>query len=451
MNRFFSTAIFMVVAGVLSAHAWIFTQDKIVYQTIDDATVTVDGCDASLVNVAIPSSVVYNEKTYEVVSISARAFASSSIETLTATESVVELGSQAFFLASSLREVSLPGLTTMGEGAFYLSGVGKVVLGDKLTALPKDAFNSCKSKLEVNLSHIETIGATAFRKCIMDNVEIHDGTTLEKAAFQECNIDNMTISGTINLPKGSFVFDRGKVAQLTLVDVDFSSSRDAVNPTVEKLEILQKDKSAINIGNVPYTTKAKSIYLDIDMETLGMSSVSPFGNSYALQEVVMGPRVKSLFSNMFYNCSKLGTVVMSASMTEVARGAFSGCNSIGVVECQATVPPVCPSDAFTSTVYGTAQLKVPEGCRDAYAAADGWSLFTHIDGTLSGIGNVDIEGNCTVRVAGGRIIFDCPDGAIVAVYSVDGRLVYQGAACDLMPGRGVYIVRVGRQAVRVAV
>ncbi len=451
MNRFFATAVFMAVAGVLSAHAWIFTQDKIVYQTIDDATVTVDGCDASLVNVVIPSSVVYKEKTYEVVSISERAFASSSIETLTAAKSVVELGSQAFFLASSLREVSLPGLTTMGEGAFYLSGVGKVVLGDKLTALPKDAFNSCKSKLEVNLSHIETIGATAFRKCVMDNVEIHDGTTLEKAAFQECNIGSMTISGTINLPNGSFVFDRGKVAQLTLVDVDFSSSRDAVNPAVEKLEILQKDRSAMNIGNVPYTTKAKSIYLDIDMETLEMSSVSPFGNSSALQEVVMGPRVKTLISNMFYNCSKLGTVVMSASMTEIGRGAFTGCNSIGLVECNAAEPPVCASDAFTSTVYGTAQLKVPEGCREAYAAADGWSLFTHIEGTLSGIGNVDIEGDCTVKVAGGRIIFDCPAGSVVAVYSVDGRLVYQGPACDLMPGRGVYIVRVGRHSVRVAV
>ena len=182
-----------------------------------------------------------------------------------------------------------------------------------------------------------------------------------------------------------------------------------------------------------------------------MSSVSPFGNSSALQEVVMGPRVKTLISNMFYNCSKLGTVVMSASMTEIGRGAFTGCNSIGLVECNAAEPPVCASDAFTSTVYGTAQLKVPEGCREAYAAADGWSLFTHIEGTLSGIGNVDIEGDCTVKVAGGRIIFDCPAGSVVAVYSVDGRLVYQGPACDLMPGRGVYIVRVGRHSVRVAV
>lgn len=454
MNRFFSTAIFIAVAGVLSADAWIFTRDKVLYQTIDDNTATVTGCDASLVDVVIPATVDYDGRTYEVVSIAARAFASSSIQTLTAAESVVEVGRQAFFLASSLREVYLPGLTTLGEGAFYLSGVGKVVFGDKLTVIPKDAFDSCKSKLEVDLSHVKTIGSTAFRKCVMDNVEIGDGMTLEKGAFQECQISSMTITGTVNLPSGTFVFDRGKIGELTLVDVDFSSNGDAVNPTVEKLVILQKDRTVMNIGGVPSRSSAKSIYLDADTETLEPlhgTSVSPFSNSSGLQTVVMGPLVKLMYNNMFYKCPKLETVSMSASVTEVENAAFADCNAIKTVECMAAVPPVCSPGAFTSTVYGGAVLKVPEGCRDAYAAAAGWSLFSSVEGSLSGIGSVEAGDDCIVRVAGGRILFYCPDGTHVAVYGADGRLVYEGRPCAVAPGRGVYIVRVGRHAVRVAV
>lgn len=441
----------MTAVGVLSADAAYFALDGINYHNLDDNTATVDGCESSLTEITIPATVEYNGQSYSVVSISESAFSSNrSLVTLRAAESVKEVGRQAFFLASALHEVYLPGVTTLGEDAFYLSGVGKVVLSDELTDIPNSAFNSVKSALELDLSHVKTIGRTAFRKCTMENVVLNDGITLGQDAFTESKITTMSVTGTVNLPTGTTVFSKGKVTDLTLVDIDCSSYRDAFNPTVENLTILQKDRATLCLST---RMSAKTLYVDFDAEALQPAygtTVSPFNSMSALEEVTTGPLLKSVYQSMFSNCSKLKSVKLSSSLTEVANFAFNNCDAIQTVECAAVTPPACVDDAFPTTVYQNAVLKVPAGSEEAYMAADGWKLFATIEGSLAGIGNVEANSECAVRICGDRLCFTCPEGTQVSVYSIDGRLVYAGAAVELTPGHGVYIVRMGNTTSRVA-
>lgn len=452
MNRLILSAVLMAAAGVLSADAAYFTIDGINYKTLDDSTVAVDGCGSSLTEITVPATVDHNGRSYSVVSIAESSFSSNrSLVTLRAAESVKEVGRQAFFLASALREVYLPGVTTLGEDAFYLSGVGKVVLSDELTELPKDAFDGTKSKLELDLSHVKIIGKTALRKCVMDNAVLSDGISLAQGAFQESQIAAMTVTGTVSLPAGTTVFDRGKVTDLTLVDVDFSSNRDAFNPTAENMTILQKDKTTLSLS---MKISAKTLYLDFDAAALQPAygtAASPFNYMSTLEKVTAGPLLRLVYDDMFSNCSKLNSVILSASLTEVGNYAFGNCNAIKTVECAAMIPPVCAGDAFPATVYKNAVLKVPEGCAEAYMNADGWKQFATIEGSLAGIGDAVTDSECAVRICGDRMCFICPEGTQVSVYSIDGRLVYAGAAVELMPGHGVYIVRVGGTIMRVAV
>lgn len=449
-SRLFTVIMIFITVGIMPAKAWMFTQNNISYTTLDESTATVTGCDKSLVDAVIPETVDYDGTTYTVVAIANNAFnGNSTLETLTAPESIKSTGTNIFFFAKKIREVSLPGVTSLGESAFYLSSVAKVTLGAALTALPKDAFNSCSSLREVDLSNIRNIGRTAFRKCTLDNVDIADGTTLDVGAFQESNIASMTMTGNITLPTGSTAFDKAKVTHLTLIDVNFSGSTNAVNPAVDKLDIYQTLSTPMNIGFTPYQTGAKSIYLDADTKTLeSSSSMSPFCNSATLQDVTFGPQATLIKASMFYNCPQLRTVKFSANVTEVEKTAFENCNAITSVECDSPVPPACSPDAFTATAYANATLQVPQASLEAYAAAEGWSKFTNIKGAVSGLEDIATDDNNLVKTDGSRIVFLCSPDTKVSVYTFDGRLVYSGAPRDITPGHGCYIVMIGHHPVR---
>lgn len=449
MNRFFTGAVFMAMAGLVPANALTFTKDNVHYETLDDQTVTVTGRWGTD-EIVIPATVTENGITYSVVSIKESAFLGTSITKISAAESVVSVGKNAFFNTSKLTDVNMPGVTTLGERAFFMSGGGKIVLSDKLTNLPKDVFANSAAKLEFDVSGIRVIGDGAFRKCSMDNVVISDGATLEQSAFQNSKIGTMTISGAITLPTGSFCFDNATVDHLTVIDMVITGgNKDAINPSVTTLEILQKDKTSMDIGSISCTTKAQSVYIDADTEHLtSVSGSFAFGHSFGLRKLEFGPKAKVVYSSMFYGCNKLETVILSSATTKVEADAFANCDAIKTVECLADEPPTCSPTAFTTKAYSSAVLKVKADSNEAYAGAEGWKLFTNRDSSLSGLENIDAEYG--IKVVGDRIIFECPASTTVSVFTVDGRLVYSGMARELNLGHGFFIVRIGRRVVRLS-
>lgn len=257
----------------------------------------------------------------------------------------------------------------------------------------------------------------------------------------------MTMTGNIELPASSSSFDNATVAKLTLIDVRFSGSTNAIKPTVDRLEIYQTLSTPMNI--LFCASKAKSIYLDADTKTLeSSSSLSPFSNASTLQDVTFGPKATVVNTNMFYNCTQLKTVSLSANVTEVNNASFNNCNALTLVECNSLEPPTCSPDAFTSTAYSNATLQVPAASLQAYAAAEGWSKFVNIKGSESGLEDIATDARNLVKTDGAHIVFLCPSETQVSVYSFDGRLIYSGQPRDLTPGHGCYIVMIGHQPVR---
>ena len=101
-------------------------------------------------------------------------------------------------------------------------------------------------------------------------------------------------------------------------------------------------------------------------------------------------------------------------------------------------------------VYQNATIYVPVGELDDYRNNDAWGLFSNIQEKEfeSSITEIAADG-VTVRVAGGRIVVDGADSAIV--YDLSGRPAYQGSASDLpiLPA-GVYIVKAADTVAKVA-
>lgn len=99
--------------------------------------------------VAIPSSVVYNDRTYTVTSIGNKAFyACRGLTSVTIPSSVTSIGDNAFYNCSSLTSVAIPfGLTSIGNSAFYnCSSLTSVTIPNSVTSIGDNAFSGCGLK-----------------------------------------------------------------------------------------------------------------------------------------------------------------------------------------------------------------------------------------------------------------------------------------------------------------
>jgi len=385
--RKFSLLLVVSLYTILSAKAWIFTQNDILYETIDNATCKVTGASNSCVNAVIPATVTYDGTEYSVVSIADKAFSSnSSMETLEAAASIESLGSQAFFLAKKIKKVSMPGLRTIGSEAFYLSTLEEITFSPELTEIPTGCFNGLKStNLKINLSNVLTIGDKAFMRCKIESLEVSGPIKFGKWSFQQAEIGEMKVCGKVSLPEGAMVFDSGKVGTLTLEDFYITENAQAFNPKATNLIITQTGSDPILFGTTPAKTEATSLYLNVNPADIE----GDYGLSMSeLKDLELGDKVKTVEPYWFNPSKKLASVKMSGNVEKIGTYAFGGSDVLTSVTCYAQTPPVCEENAFTANAYSSGKLYVPEGAESAYATATAWKNFTNIIGSLAGIGDV---------------------------------------------------------------
>ena len=77
---------------------------------------------------------------------------------------------------------------------------------------------------------------------------------------------------------------------------------------------------------------------------------------------------------------------------------FYNCTALTDVTCMTAEPPkINSSYCFSSSVYGTATLHIPEAAIESYRNANTWKNFTNIDG-IPGKGPGDVNGDGTLDV-----------------------------------------------------
>ena len=106
-----------------------------------------------------------------------------------------------------------------------------------------------------------------------------------------------------------------------------------------------------------------------------------FQGCTSLTRIVIPDGVTTIYSDAFKGCTNLQEVTMPRTTTTIKSGAFTGCTALNTVSCFATTPPGLYNDnVFPSEAYNNATLNVPSSVQSAYQAADGWKLFSHING-----------------------------------------------------------------------
>lgn len=216
---------------------------------------------------------------YEVSGIGYRAFANSSIVTITLPDSLTSIGENAFSDCDSLISIEIPdSLTSIGRWAFDLCiRLTTVKMPDSLTSIGGSAFGSCKSLLAIEIpDSVTSIGDGAFYGCSsLTSMEIPDLVTIIGAGlFEDCyNLGSVKISNSIT-SIGDYAFRSTSITSMeiphSVTDIGWYAFRDC------------SDLTSIRIPD-SVTTIENDAFLGCSDLTIIIESKDSYAGSYARQ------------------------------------------------------------------------------------------------------------------------------------------------------------------------
>lgn len=192
----------------------------------------------------------------------------------------------------------------------------------------------------------------------------------------------------------------------------------------------------------------KKIYVGRPL-TYDRSPFEGFGGC-DLKEVEIGGYCEEIFP---INSDSLEKLTLSGNLKVFDADLIEEDETLSEIHVKISEPPVFEG-TFSNKVYLNARLFVPKGSLSAYQNASGWKDFWNIqEESVTGISNVDASANIKVKAVDGGIVVSNAKGR-VTVYDISGAAVASGyidgdSVSISVHGHGVYIVRVGSEAVKV--
>ena len=295
-------------------------------------------------SVIIPSSVTYNSKNYDVISIGAGAFSNcTELTSISIPSSVTSVGKEAFMKCTGISHISLPdNIISIGEGAFQLcKNLTSVILPNGITTIEKSTFSSCTNLSNITIPNsVVSIGEHAFSGCAITspNIISFSVITIGNAAFSSC--EGLS---TINIP--SNVTTIGNQAFYACSNLNTVNISDGVSKIEDMAFLNCSNLTSVNIPN-SVTEVGKNIFSGCGRLT------SPIYNSHTFVylptsysgDYSIPQDINSISGGAFKNCTNLKSVSIPNSVIIIGEGSFYGCNNLSTI----TIP-----EGVTSIEYQT--------------------------------------------------------------------------------------------------
>ena len=336
-------------------------------------------------NIDIPSTIVYNNETYTVTSISANSFYRCTyVSKISLPNTIKTIDYQAFGYCVNLEDFDFPSnLETIASSAFMLCRtLTKIILPSKVKTIGGGAFRDCTEAKELFIpASCSSIGNEAFNWCTsLEKIIIEDGPTSLTMGY--CNARGISYKGT----QGSCM--RGMFGDAeSIKEVHWGRNM-----------ILSSKSNGYVYAPFAYTTNFYSNTSGVQSSSTRSIKKLTFGefvteiprNAFydgsIKEKVVLPPNLKKINDEAFYKTFMDGTEVINfpASLEHVGSLAFEGPNGLEfkVIESDATNPPATLWDAEKKTGYPFLQrsnvliISVPEGAGEAYQNDSFWGKFT---------------------------------------------------------------------------
>ncbi len=488
-------ALSAVSLSALTSQADTFKVNNIFYSplTATTAAVVEDPEDelAYQGSVTIPAQVTYNGTTYDVTEIGKNCFRNDAeLSSVTLPTSIVKIGNMAFATCTSLQSVNLQdtkitalpyaifsgctSLKTITIPATVTTIDGNPIVNNKsMTAINVAEGNSVYKSIDGVLFSINGKWLLAYPGGKGVNYTVPEGTeVISNDAFNTCRtLEKVTLPSPLRT-----IRNNGFLYCTSLRQINIPESLDSIWPSVfsscRELK-LTFDLSKVSFigGGAFQNSGVTSVILNGALRGI---SDDTFNNASNLTSVTI-PEGPVMIGSMAFNRTALTKIVVPNSVTRIDGNAFADCKQLKEIEigsgvkniglkafynCEPTsftshnpVPPKVSVNTnfpmFSTSVFSSCHLYVPQAAIDTYKAADTWKLFSQIDKINNGISSVDGESEVIISARQG--VLNVKGAEMVTVYTLSGNKVYQGQGenIKLIPGN-VYIVNADGKTTKIA-
>lgn len=278
--------------------------------------------------IEIPSSVTYNNVTYQVISIGSCAFIGSKATTITIPNTVTTIQSSAFEECSNLQSLAIP---------------------SSVTSIGGEAFKNCSSMESLTIpSSVTTIGDYAFRGCtgtvtLGSSRVLHYETTHTNDQDQEYTVHH-------------YPFQRSAFKEIILTGSIPNGDRySSVFESCSNLE-------SVTIES--YSSRAENSIGDY-----------AFHDCRKLSSINLQTKIDYIGNHAFDNCSSLSSISISGIYATIGEGAFNGCTKLNDISFgSAYVNNVTPN-----TFPAGSTVHIIEGLKDMCENSGNWNNYNVID------------------------------------------------------------------------
>lgn len=317
-------------------------------------------------------------------------------------------------------------MQSAADGIFrFNTSLKKVVMPRDMKRIPAFMCSVCQSLTEVTWpENLEEIGQAAFFSSALGKAELPPSChTIGMSAFADTrNLESVKI--------GSFD-DSDILCDGTIGDGAFRAL-----PACRTLLI---GKGFRSIG--------KQAFAQVATSNSSSAETTPL-------DVTIPEGVQEIADQAFFYAN-VGTIELPASLNSLGSDALVFNGNTSAVRINRPTPPGTPEsdtpadNIFNYQTLSGATLYIPaEASTEAFTQYQAWN-FSNIerDPSLGSVGAVEAVNDETFVIDG--LTISSPSGTPLSLYSLDGRAISHGCAVKA-PARGIYIVRAGSRAIKVA-
>ena len=270
-----------------------------------------------------------------------------------------------------LAKVDISGVTILA----YTGPDGTSITGNKSypeNTVPETSFLNSSYRGKTSITNIELpntvqfIGHQAFRSCTgLTSMTFPSSLlSISSLAFGACfNLTSVTIPASVTTI-GNYAFG----------DSPVYFSVDENNPSYTSVDGILFNKSKTFLFQAPPSISGNFV-IPSTVLTIGGYA---FSRASGLLSVTIPSSVKTLMEGAFTACEGLSTIEFPTSVTSIGNFSFQSCYGLTSIIAPWPIPLSLGSGVFNSIDKTSCTLKVPQGTKAAYQAADQWKDFQNI-------------------------------------------------------------------------
>lgn len=254
--------------------------------------------------------------------------------------------------------------------------------------IPSYSFFACKLKRISYPMSLKSIGDGAFSECrylesisIPKTVDVIKGNPFIRCcSLQAISVDGNNISydsrdncyALIETKTNKLI----KGCRYTIIPNSVTMIDDCAFSGCENLKSINIPNSVKSIGSNAFSYCRDLVQISLPNSITHISIQAFMGCGLTILNLPSSLEV--IGKQAFWGCRELTTVYIPNSVVEIHEKVFEDCNKIKTINSDITNVFSISDDVFSTTVYNSADLHVPENCKSKYQTTAGWKNFVNI-------------------------------------------------------------------------